>query len=761
MSGQRIARINAAIILATVAVVVALGVAWWAPWKPALVVWSCGGNYESLSDYARAFEREHDCRVRYTAAPVQYLLELAASRNKTADVLVGRGGPGWVALQQRDKLARGPVFFGIDPFVIITPPGNPGNVRDLKDLGRPGVRTAYAPFAMRPRGKCPSHLMAMVDAKFDPGLAERWLNNTTAYMKCGRKLCEPILEGRADAAIVPRSTTSWPEVAGKVEVIAIGPEYHGALKSCRAVPPQCAGVLAGGRNPELAGAFVDGLVSEAGQRLVAAHGYLPITSPEAQEYHALLKVFTPKDMPAWQFHMAQMLYDDGAYAVALRRCFVLLNVFGPSHADARALYLAGECARELGRPDVARRLWERLIRDFPHRGRVEWLKKVLHVGKPVPGVERLPEQHFVRLAQEALDDLPDKVSLSETHRRWLQAFPVEDTRILESDPTKCGKRWFATAEMSLAAGEYVAATRDYLKVLTLNYPSSYMPAARFRVALCHYLRGKPGTARTQWEPLAAEHPDDEWGRAAATALDMSSGEEDPEEWRSFWLVESPPWELSYGTYQQRGMSYGMMLAGHDLPLYAFKEMMKLSHGVYGKPGKLAAQARYRAGLFCKKKRGLTQTAAAMQWMMCRAYWPGSKCGKLAARPLQSLAGTDGVNSDERPRLRVLLSGPAPRQLEPAKTSPHKRLNIAEEFYRAGLFADDQCLLEYMKVMTVTDPSGKKRAPFMAEAELKAGMCLLKVNRFEPARKHFERVVELYPDSPQAARVQEMLDQGAM
>ena len=78
MSGQRIARIGAAIILASVAVVVALGLAWYAPWKPVLVVWSCGGNYEILTEYAGWFEREHNCRVRYTAAPVQYLLELAA-----------------------------------------------------------------------------------------------------------------------------------------------------------------------------------------------------------------------------------------------------------------------------------------------------------------------------------------------------------------------------------------------------------------------------------------------------------------------------------------------------------------------------------------------------------------------------------------------------------------------------------------------------------------------------------------------------------
>ncbi len=759
MRKRKIAIIDAAIILAALAVVIGLGVAWWAPWQPTLVVWSCGSNYESLCTYSKWFEQQHNCRVRYTGAPVAYLLELAADPDVPVDIIVGRGGPGWQGLKQRDRLAKGPVFFAIDPFVIITPKGNPANIRDIQDLGRTGVKIVYAPFAMRPRGKCPSHLMAMVDAKFCPGLVERWLNNVTVQLKCGRKLHEPILDGRADAVIVPRSTTSWPELQGKVEVIPIGAKYHDAMKTCRAVMPQCCGALKAGGNPELANAYVEGMIGEEGQRIFAAHGYLPIDSLEAQDYQAFTKVFVPKNMAAWQVHMAQRLYADGAYGSAMRRCFVIYNIMGPSHYDARALYIAGECARQLGKPDVARLQWERLLDEFPRKGKREWESAVLDVGKLVPGVEKMPEEHWVSLAREGLNELGAASSLSDEHCRWLRAFPLQRVRILESDPTKCGKRWFGTAEMSLGAGEYVAATREYLKVLTLSYPSSYMPAARFRIALCHYLRGRPGTARRQWEDLTDELPDDRWGQAATQALEMSIGETDPKERLSRWHVALPDWELKYDTNQQRGMSYGEMLYRHRMPLYAFKEMMKISHNVYGKPGKLAPEARYRAGVFCKRMG--KQAAAGMQWKMCQAYWPETRWAKMAGEALQRLAVPGNQNTAERPGIRALLAEPPLPLLKPDKTSPQKRFHIAEEFFCAGVFADDQCLLEYMKVLSVTDPSGKKNERFKPIAEYQAGLCLLKVGRSDAAKGHFQRVVELYPESPFAAKAEKMLAQGAM
>ncbi len=67
----------------------------------------------------------------------------------------------------------------------------------------------------------------------------------------------------------------------------------------------------------------------------------------------------------------------------------------------------------------------------------------------------------------------------------------------------------------------------------------------------------------------------------------------------------------------------------------------------------------------------------------------------------------------------------------------------------------------MKVLSVTDPSGKKNERFKPIAEYQAGLCLLKVGRSDAAKGHFQRVVELYPESPFAAKAEKMLAQGAM
>jgi len=313
-----------------VLVIAAMGVAWWAPWKPTLVVWSCGSNYESIADFSRGFEEGHNCRVRYTGAPVQYLLELALQRTGEVDVIVGRAGPGWEKLRQEDKLAYGPVYFVVDPYVIITQQGNPKGIAGLEDLGKPGIRVAHSPYAMRPRGMCPAHLMAAASEQFHPGLVERWENNAVDVLKCGRMLHEPVVAGEADAAVVPLNVTAWPELRGRVEVIPIDTKYLLAMKQCRATMPQCAGVVARARQSELARAFVDELAAPSGRALLERHGYVHISAPQAKAFEPLLEVFVPQNMAAWQVHLGRRLDADEVHREAIRRFFCVINLFGPS-----------------------------------------------------------------------------------------------------------------------------------------------------------------------------------------------------------------------------------------------------------------------------------------------------------------------------------------------------------------------------------------------------------------------------------------------
>ncbi|MBU0606326.1 MAG: substrate-binding domain-containing protein, partial [Armatimonadetes bacterium] len=364
MSRQKLLAVDISFFAAVALVIAGLAIAYHNPFKRELVVWSCGGNYDGLLAFAQQFEKRHGCRVHYTAAPVEYLLERAVFGTTQPDILVGRAGPGWVALEKVGKVERGPSFFAADPYVIFVASGNPLNIRSLADLGRPGVRVAGARHAMRPKGKCAAHIMEVASRKFHPGLDERWENNMGALgeLKCGRGLTEPVMTGRADAAIGYMSVASYPSVRGRVETVAIHPEYIKPMTSCKATVGQCICVLRGNRHSDLAHRFHDELVGEIGRPTLEQYGYIHISSPAIKPYRFLLReVQVPRRMPPWQVYLADCLAADGIHREALRRYLTVIHVFGPGEHDAYCQYRVGELLAEQGRVAEAAAQWRRLL----------------------------------------------------------------------------------------------------------------------------------------------------------------------------------------------------------------------------------------------------------------------------------------------------------------------------------------------------------------------------------------------------------------
>lgn len=742
MSPRKVAHIDAVLLLVGLAAIAVGFVVTNKPGKPVLTVWSCGSNYESLRDFTARFEALHNCRVRYTAAPVQYLLEEALQTENPPDVMVGRAGPGWTALRKEGKLAHPPTFFAMDPYVIITPKENPAGIKDLVDLGRPGVRVAIAPPAMRPRGKCPAHLVAAVDEAFAPGLVERWENNQVEELRCGRNLAKPVVAGTAQAAIVPHCMTAWPSIRGKVQVIPIQAKYMLAMKQCRATIPQCCGILSTSKQPELAKRFVKQVTGELGERVFADHGYLMIDSPEARELADLMTVFEPADASGWQVHMANGLHEDEALGAALRRFLVVIHTFGPSQYDAQSRYWAGKCLQAMGQDQAARVQWRRVVDEFPRPGKLEWESKVLHVGKPVPGVKGLPDAHWVQAAREALAQPAGKGELSADHRAFFAKFALAQRTPTEGDPPKNGTRNLLLGVDLLEAGQYSAAARDLLKVLSLNYPSGHMREARFWLGAAAYLDGLPELAAGYWRAL--ERGNDRWSSAAREALAMQGPVGDSR--LASTPVAMPQWQSAYETHPERAMSYGMQLWRHQMPLFCFKEMAKILSGVYGKPGQLAPMARYRMGVCCIAM-GKPQ-AAHSQWTLLRRCYPDSKRWVNLARRAQ--AKLPKAQRVDLPFVAKYATAQAIQQLKKApKASFAQRLKGADELFDAEIFEGDQCLLEYWKAMTVTDPSQEKNKKIRPLAEFKAGTCCRKSGRESAARRHFQAVVDKYPGHPAA------------
>ena len=693
------------------------------PGAPTLTVWSCGGNYHSLVEFCERFEKLHHCRVRYTAAPIQYLLENVAFGGGKPDLMVGRAGPGWAALKKLGKLAEGPDFFGADPFVIITPPGNPANIRDLRDLGRPGVRVAYSPDAMRPKGKCPSHLMGMVAAKFFPGLEERWENNPVVRARCGRDLPLPVVEGRADAAIVARSMTAYPGVSGGgLEIVPIEQKHLDAMRVCRAVIGQCVGVLSDVPRPSLARKFRDEMLGEPGREVFERCGYIHISSPAVERYRPFLKIAVPKRMPPWQVSLGDRLAEVGIPREAIRRYMKLIHTFGPNEYEAYARYRVGELLAAAGNTSAAADQWRRLVRDFPRLRRHEYGSPVFAVVSGGPKVEAKPEQYYVDQAREALGALGRlEAGPTEPCEAMLAEARTDPPAVVDGDPPKNGKREFALAEDLFLTGDYEFATRDYLKVLTLCYPSSYRADASFKVGMCDHLRLHNDLAIEQWRWTIEQFPETGAAARAASALEQledanQRGTEDT------CPVNMPPWEPAYDTWPERGMSYGMALYEHRLPLFALKEMFKLIHDVY-KPKPPKPEARYRAGV-CAWEAGHPR-AAVLQWRLCGRDYAETSWAKKSAKAIDRICGWPGLSPEDREEVAAAVTAALPKISNRNKPSCWQRLSLGEEFLQVGILDEGQAALEYLKALTVTRASKgeyDERVVPIAEKKLEEALC---------------------------------------
>lgn len=693
--------------------------------RPTLVLWSCGGNYELLRDYVTAFEAKEKVRVRYTAAPAAFLLARALDCSHPPDVIVGRGGPGWDALQDVGRAAGPPLVFASDPLVIAVVPGNPCHIESVEDLGRADVRVSLSPGAMRPKSKVPAMFMAAVSEELCPGLVERWENQAVSRDTCGRRLLDPLLDGTADAALAPRSLLFYPAYAGRVEEIPIPAATLLAMPSCPAIP-QCGVVLGNdGQKTELAQRFLAGLATDTA--VLARHGYVPVGDPRSQEIGPLLKAMSPKDMPGWQTFLAESLATAGVHREARRRFLQVLYVFGPSRYAEHALCRVAAQSSAEGRIAAARLDWQRVLDEFPPDEPVEYDLPTSPQKASRQPIQELPHEHWREEAEAGLRQCRGQTAEADPILQdplVRELFPV---RVTQGDPPKNGTRDLGLGLHEMVVGELEYATRDLLKVVTLHYPSRHMATAEYLLGLCAEGRGLPEVAWQQWERTVRDYPGTHPAELAAQALHrLPAGARTPP-------MAMPPWTESFATAAERGMTYGMRLHAHHLPLFTTKEMLKLICGIYGKHS-LGGETRFRAGVACQELGNLD--AAVRQWRSCLRDAPDSPWAEASRQALVACG-----------REAIPLPGQTP---PPAKGSLGQRFRLAEELNGAGLTDEGQPILEYLKVLTVARPPAGKLSPqaaaMLQRAQDQLAACLAATGQ---APERTEQLLRSLPPLPPA------------
>ncbi|MCD6351824.1 MAG: substrate-binding domain-containing protein, partial [Armatimonadetes bacterium] len=562
------------------------------PWLPTLRVWTCGSSYESQCDYARYFGKKHHCKVLVTGAPVQWLLELAGKGAKT-DVIVGRAGPGWLWLKQKGLLTQGPVFFGFDPYVIVIPKSNEGEIHDAKDLAK-GVYCVAAPEAMRPKGRCVTAVLeAIGEVIDDPGVAEVFYVAAKREVKCGRMVFKALKQGDVYVAITQYSQTKLPQAEG-IEVLPIDAKYLLKMKKCRGTLAQTAGALAASRHPELAKAYVEELALPSSQQVIEKRGYYHIANPFCKPFKPLMKIYVPRHPHADQQQLAEELMADGQWDLAMRRWLKLMHVFGPSPYDAKARYYAGYCAMKLGLKAGAWAMWERCVKDYPRRGLFEWRGPVFMMGEKNPNPQDMDEQYWADKAREALAQLGakpgefgDDWEVSDISDMLLNYVPRE-IRVIDADVTKGSRRNLAVAEDTLLCGLYGAALTDYNKVYTLNVPNGDEDYALFRAGECLWLMGNKASAADIWNECKRNYTGQTWAEISGRLVYLIGQEGEPLEDKllpenSVQILDDKLDSTPLRTAQGRAINsaYWDFRTRHFTG--ALKECLKIAHNFYKPP----------------------------------------------------------------------------------------------------------------------------------------------------------------------------------
>ena len=175
----------------------------------------------------------------------------------TADVFASASGT-WMDAVQRDPGVTARSTFATNQLVIITPPDNPAGIASIDDLATPGVQLVVAAEGV-PVGDYAR------EALQNAGILKAAEANIVSNEEDNASVVAKVTAGEADAAIVYTSDVS--SAAGN-DVTAI--EIPRDVNVLATYP---IAVVDGVTQTALAGAFVDYVMSDAGQASLEMYGF--------------------------------------------------------------------------------------------------------------------------------------------------------------------------------------------------------------------------------------------------------------------------------------------------------------------------------------------------------------------------------------------------------------------------------------------------------------------------------------------------------
>ncbi|HET7224073.1 MAG TPA: molybdate ABC transporter substrate-binding protein [Candidatus Eisenbacteria bacterium] len=219
----------------------------------------------AFGELAPAFERAHaGVRVRSSFGGSQQLASQLA-QGAIADVFASADERCMRDVAGHGLLMGPAQTFARNRLAVIVPDANPGHIRRLQDLARPGVALVLAADAV-PVGRYGRAMLRNLsaDPAFGRDFDARVLRNVVSEEQDVLAVVGKVQLGEADAGIVYASDVT-PAVAGHVRAVAIP-------AAANVIARYPIAVLRGAPASDAARAFVAFVRSPEGQRILARHG---------------------------------------------------------------------------------------------------------------------------------------------------------------------------------------------------------------------------------------------------------------------------------------------------------------------------------------------------------------------------------------------------------------------------------------------------------------------------------------------------------
>ena len=232
-----------------------------------LTIFAAASLTDAFQDLAAAFEQEHpDVEVRTTFAGSSTVLRQIL-QGAPADVFASADEAKMQTAVEEGLTSGQPAVFAENREVVIVPESNPAGVESLQDLDTSGIKLVLAQEGV-PAAEYAGNILDNASSEYGENFEREVLSNVVSREAHVRAAVNRVALGDADATFGYASDIT-PDMEDRLKVIRIPDEFN-----VTAAYPIAA--LDGADSPALAREWIDFVLSDEGQRVLAEWGFGPV-----------------------------------------------------------------------------------------------------------------------------------------------------------------------------------------------------------------------------------------------------------------------------------------------------------------------------------------------------------------------------------------------------------------------------------------------------------------------------------------------------